>query len=82
MMMYNNITAVSCNCRITAECKEKVRLEGLGLRQVGQVEVCEGGEWVSVCVAANQSSWRHSNAAVACREMGYSSGVTLTVADR
>ena len=81
-MMYDNYYCSVIIFIITAECKEKVRLEGLGLRQVGQVEVCEGGEWVSVCVAANQSSWRHSNAAVACREMGYSSGVTLTVADR
>ena len=59
-----------------------MRLAGLGLSQVGWVEMCEGGQWVSVCVAASESSWRHSNAVVACRELGYSSGVALSMSDR
>ena len=54
-----------------------VRLGGLGSREVGMVQVCDGGEWGDVC-----GPWRESNAAVLCRELGYSSGAVLTTTNR
>ena len=81
--LYQLARAVE-NVVLFAGCSEaEVRLEGLGSREVGRVQVCEEGGWREVCVPATLSGrWRESNAAVVCRQLSYSSGALLATPDR
>ena len=48
-------------------CDGVVRLAGGSLSNEGRVEVCQSGEWKTVCV----NSWRENEARVVCRQLGY-----------
>ena len=74
-------TAISNIICLFAGCPESaVRLEGLGSREVGRVQICEGGEWRDACSSSGR--WRESNAVVVCRELGFSNGAVVTTTDR
>ena len=50
------------------------RLTGGENKFEGRVEVCDGGEWKSVC----GDGWDNKEASVVCREIGFSGSLTRT----
>ena len=46
----------------------EVRLEGGQNKYEGRVEVCNNGEWKTVC----DRGWRRQEVEVVCRQLGYS----------
>ena len=49
-------------------CDGAIRLAGGSLANEGRVEICQSGEWKTVC----DSNWSENEARVVCRQLGYS----------
>ena len=61
-------------CMLNTECDDgDIRLAGLQNPMSGRVEVCYDGLWGSVC----SSGWNTPDAAVVCRQLGFSSSGNL-----
>ena len=53
--------------RDTSCCDGAVRLVGGSLSNEGRVEICQSGEWKTVC----DNNWSQNEARVVCRQLGY-----------
>ena len=49
-------------------CDGAIRLSGGSLANEGRVEICQSGEWKTVC----DNNWSENEARVVCRQLGYS----------
>ena len=49
-------------------CDGAIRLSGVSLANEGRVEICQSGEWKTVC----DNNWSKNEARVVCRQLGYS----------
>ena len=69
--LHNNLTdAYKMLLICTGVCTNgEVRLQGSYNDLIGRVEVCVYGEWYTVC----DRQWDDNDAAVICRQLGYSS---------
>ena len=56
-----------CFLRDTFCCDGTVRLAGGSLSNEGRVEICQSGEWKTVC----DNNWSDNEARVVCRQLGY-----------
>ncbi len=41
----------------------------------GIVEICNNGEWGTICADSIDSAWSENNAQVACKSAGYSGAI-------
>ena len=48
-------------------CDGALRLAGGSVSNEGRVEVCQSGEWKTVC----DNNWSENEARVVCRQLGY-----------
>ena len=48
-------------------CDGAVRLAGGNVSNEGRVEICQSGEWKTVC----DNNWSENEARVVCRQLGY-----------
>ena len=53
---------------------DDLRVEGTSLKNVGHLEICHNGTWGVIC----GDNWGETEAQVACRQLGFSSGRALT----
>ena len=56
-----------CFLRDTFCCDGTVRLAGGSLSNEGRVDICQSGEWKTVC----DNNWSDNEARVVCRQLGY-----------
>lgn len=57
--------------RNATSCEDgQIRLQGGVIENEGRVEICFGNVWGTIC----DDDWDSNDAAVVCRELGYSDG--------
>ena len=59
----------------TSCCDGTVRLAGGSLANEGRVEICQSGEWKTVC----DSNWSENEARVMCRQLGHITQGTMII---
>ena len=67
MSLYIHVTLNFCFLRDIICCDGTVRLAGGSLSNEGRVEICQSGEWKTVC----DNNWSDNEARVVCRQLGY-----------
>ena len=66
--LINIVCLIRCLFRDFHCCDGATRLSGSSLANEGRVEICQSGQWKTVC----DNNWSENEARVVCRQLGYS----------